>query len=677
MSNPDEPKKKPPKPTVAWDPEDLPFGEGSTASEETGGTTESAPSPPQEPTDAAPSAPEQPAEADAPPPPPSQPPKRQSQPTLAISPEEMAVMEEVHGAHDEDESDEEDPLVGQLIRGKWRVLKVLGSGAFGTVYKVKDEAGGWIEALKILAVDRITGAEAKVAKQRFLREAQIMKRLGTASAHIVGLSTYEEDLEAGMVYFLMEHVDGMSLGDAVDKEGPFTVERTVRLALQACDGLMAAHEGEDAVVHRDLKLENLMLTTDRGGEEMVKILDFGIAKLAEGEKAETRLTTVGTLGTPGYAAPEQLRAEDVDQRTDLFAFGVILYSMLTGVDPWLGNPATEPTDQVYDLMVATERAEVIPFSEAGVDVPPAMQNLVLKLMQRDAGDRYQSARDLRDALRRVEAGAESVDSGSLRVLTDESGVHVQIRTGRRTVAEGPTPLVANGLAAGTYKVSVKDERFEPVETSITLMAGAMEDLQIVASPRATGVAATMRRRTGVVAAAGIVVVAGVAAVVLQPWGRTLDVDGLMAKAASGSVSSAFLTETGIQGNLSLGPMPLPYTVPIAESDMAQTVSNLRAAGLNVNTSYEVARLLGLAAEAQAGTRYFGAEGTDVRSYAERLAALEPESQEARSLFLKVAERMAWEAEAALQDGSPETAEQLVQECLALVPGHPNCTAAGG
>jgi serine/threonine-protein kinase len=617
-------------------------------------------------------------QAAEPPADPPAPPKRQSQPTLAMSPEDMAGTAEAPGDPGHVETDDDDPLVGQLLRGKWRVLKVLGAGSFGTVYKVKDEAGGWIEALKILAVDRITGAEAQVAKQRFLREAQIMKRLGTASAHIVGLSTYEEDLEAGMVYFLMEHVDGKSLADAVEDDGPFSAERTVTLALQACDALIAAHEGADAVVHRDLKLENLMLTVDRGGEEMVKVLDFGIAKLAEGgEKAETRLTTVGTLGTPGYAAPEQLRAEAVDGRTDLFAFGVILYSMLTGVDPWLGNPATVPTDQIYDLMVATERAEVIPFSESGVDVPPALQNVVLKLLQREAGDRYQSARDLRDALRRVEAGGESAESGSLRVLTEQPGVMVQVRTGRRTVAEGPTPCVANGLAAGTYKVSLKDERYEPLETTVTLMAGAMEDLQVVATPRATGVGASVRRKTGPMAAAAVVILVGAGAVFLQPWGRTMDVEDLKARAASGGVTSAFVTQAGIQGQLSVGPIPLPYTVPVSEEGLPATVSDLRTAGVNLDTSYELARLVGLAAEAQAATRYFGSAGSDVQSFAERMAALEPDSPEARSLLLKVAERMAWEAQAAIQDGSTDVAQQLVQDCLAMVPNHPSCVAAGG
>ena len=276
MSNPDEPDKKRPQPTVAWNPEDLPDFEGGS-----------------------------PAESGTPP------------------------GDESAGAGGAGDEPEEDPLVGTLLRDKWRVLKRLGAGSFGTVYKVEDVKGGWIEALKILGVDRLVGAEAETMRKRFLREAQIMKRLGTESAHIVGLATYEEDLEAGLIYFLMEYVEGKSLADAVLEQGPFSAERTIRLGLQVCDALIAAHEGPEPVVHRDMKLENVMLTTDRAGEEIVKVLDFGIAKIAERE-TDSRLTTVGTLGTPGYAAPEQLRAKEVDGRTDLFAFGVMLYALLTG-----------------------------------------------------------------------------------------------------------------------------------------------------------------------------------------------------------------------------------------------------------------------------------------------------------------------------------------------------------
>jgi hypothetical protein len=115
-------------------------------------------------------------------------------------------------------------------------------------------------------------------------------------------------------------------------------------------------------------------------------------------------------------------------------------------------------------------------------------------------------------------------------------------------------------------------------------------------------------------------------------------------------------------------------VTVGEEEAPAVVEELRGAGLTLDTSWEVARLIGLASEAQARMQYFGRAGEDVRSYAERAAALEPESAEARSLLLKVAERMAWDAEAALQDGSPELAQELVRECLSVVPDHPGCLA---
>ncbi|MGB1657536.1 MAG: protein kinase domain-containing protein, partial [Longimicrobiales bacterium] len=165
--------------------------------------------------------------------------------TIKLSDEDVKRLVEEDAAAVEEAQQEEDRLIGTLVRDKWKVLKRLGAGSFGTVYKVQDVKGGWIEALKILGVDRLTGAEAEEMRARFLREAQIMKRLGKDSKHIVGLSTYEEDIEAGMVYFLMEFVDGRSLADVIADEGPMPVDRTIRLALQACDGLMAAHEGPE------------------------------------------------------------------------------------------------------------------------------------------------------------------------------------------------------------------------------------------------------------------------------------------------------------------------------------------------------------------------------------------------------------------------------------------------
>jgi serine/threonine protein kinase len=597
--------------------------------------------------------------------------------TVMFTAEDVAMLQEEQAATTE----ETDRLIGTLIRDKWRVIKKLGAGSFGTVYKVEDVKGGWIEALKILGVDRLTGAEADEMRARFLREAQIMKRLGKDSKHIVGLSTYEEEIESGLIYFLMEYVEGGSLADALEAEGPFRVDRTIRLGLQTCDALMAAHEGPEPVVHRDLKLENLMLAQDRGGEEVVKVLDFGIAKITERE-ADSRLTTVGTLGTPGYAAPEQLRAEDVDGRTDLFAFGVILYALLTGRDPWLGNLAHESTSQIYELMVATDRAEVLPISGTGAVVPPAMVSIVMKLLRRDPAQRFQSARELRDALLRAAEGGVDAETASLKVVTDDPGVRVEVREGRSVVAEGPTPCVANGLAPGSYTISVRDPRYEASETVVTVEAGAMQDVSLVTTRRDRPKRAKPARRksggAGRWVAVVVVLVAAGATAWARPWGRTLDLDGLMAQVSRSAVSAVWLTDGGVEGGIQVVPIAaaanvlMPFFATVQENEVTDVVRRLEAAGVAVDVSWEARRLTGLATAAQKANRYFGLEGGDVKSYALRLGELVPDSPEAASLLLKVGERMAWDAEAAVSDGPPELASQLISECLALVPDHPRC-----
>jgi hypothetical protein len=370
-----------------------------------------------------------------------------------------------------------------------------------------------------------------------------------------------------------------------------------------------------------------MLTNDRAGEEMVKVLDFGIAKIAERE-ADSRLTTVGTLGTPGYAAPEQLRAEAVDGRTDLFAFGVILYALLTGRDPWLGNLAHEPTHQIYELMVATDRAEVRPLGEAGVSIPPAMVNVVMKLLRRDPAQRFQSARELRDTLQRLAAGEATVAGAA----TDDA----RTRTGSTASPLGPRPRP-------TRKNS----------------------------------------RAGLVVAALLLV--GVVGVTMwaRPWGRSLELNALVSQARAGAVPAVWLADGGMEGGIRILPLDaaselvMPFYTHIEDGELADAVSRLREAGATVDVSWEASRLTSMALEAQSRNQYFGLEGGDVRTYALRLAQLVPDSPEAASLLLKVGERMAWDAEAALAEGPPERAEELMRACLSLVPYHPRCLQVSG
>jgi len=187
-----------------------------------------------------------------------------------------------------------------------------------------------------------------------------------------------------------------------------------------------------------------------------------------------------------------------------------------------------------------------------------------------------------------------------------------------------------------------------------------------------------KSRAGLVVALLLLTVAGGAIAWARPWGRTLDVPALVAGVESGAIPRAWVTENGIEGGIRLLPVAaasellMPFTASLPEGQVTETVDRLRSAGAAVDASWEVWRLRGLAVEAQGRGRYYGLEGGDVLTYAQRLAALDPGNAEAASLLLKVGERMAWDAEAAMTDGAPDEASGLVQTCLDLVPDHPRC-----
>jgi hypothetical protein len=215
-----------------------------------------------------------------------------------------------------------------------------------------------------------------------------------------------------------------------------------------------------------------------------------------------------------------------------------------------------------------------------------------------------------------------------------------------------------------------------VESPVILQAGAMRDVTLVATAKRGGMG--VGRRRGVIAAAAAAVLVAAGLLVLRPWGRTLDAAELGDLARAGKVASARLAEGAIEGRLGAGPLPtVPFRAPLADEAIPETVAGMRAAGVDVDASLEVGRLIARAAAAQAAAHYYGYDGDDVRGYAERAAALDPESGEARSLLKKVAERLSWDTDAALAEGDAERARELARQCLALIPDHPRCLASPG
>jgi serine/threonine-protein kinase len=280
--------------------------------------------------------------------------------------------------------------------GHFRIVSRLGQGGMGVVYLAEDEKLHRQVALKVLLT---AVAEDAGRRQRFLQEA----RSAAAVTHPNIATIYEVGEEAGRIFIAMELVPGQSLRDRMN-ERPLTVAETLDVARGLLRGLSRAHER--GIVHRDLKPDNVMLTP----EGDVKILDFGVAKLFDDDPVagpaslgqrdtQPQLTMEGhVLGTPAYMAPEQTRGGLVDARTDVFAFGVLLHEILAGERPFRGKTTLEIFSSVCNDAPA-------PPSARNPDVPPQLDVVVARCLEKSIVDRYPSARDVQTALDEVTARA--------------------------------------------------------------------------------------------------------------------------------------------------------------------------------------------------------------------------------------------------------------------------------
>jgi len=258
--------------------------------------------------------------------------------------------------------------------GHYDIVAELGRGGMGVVYKGHETSLNRYVAIKVLA-DSLAHDEA--VKERFLREARSMAALN--DPHIIQIYFIGED-EGGQTYFVMEFVDGESLGSMLKREGKLSVEQSAKVIQQTALGLSTAHDR--GVVHRDIKPGNLMINS-RGA---VKIADFGIA--LSNHDLSKKLTTTGEfVGTPGYLSPEVCLGKPVDQRSDIFSLGIVFFEMLTGRMPF--------TDESpLGLMLEVVKAEIPDVREINHDVDPEIARILDKMIAKDPNERYQNCHDL-------------------------------------------------------------------------------------------------------------------------------------------------------------------------------------------------------------------------------------------------------------------------------------------
>ncbi len=277
------------------------------------------------------------------------------------------------------------PEPGTLVAGKYRVAKAIASGGMGVVLEAEHEALGQRVAIKLLLPEAAAQPELV---ERFLREARAAARI--QSDHVVRVFDIGTN-DDGTPFMVMERLVGHDLGDEITRRGPLPVEEAVGYVLQALEGIVLAHEL--GIIHRDLKPSNLFLT-ERGGAPRVKVLDFGISKIAvENAPVNAALTsTKSMLGSPGYMSPEQVRStKSVDARTDVWALGVILYELLTGVPAFLG-------ETLGDIFAKIREEDLPPIRALRPDVPAELEQVLIRCLRRDRAQRIPDARSLAAAL---------------------------------------------------------------------------------------------------------------------------------------------------------------------------------------------------------------------------------------------------------------------------------------
>lgn len=273
-------------------------------------------------------------------------------------------------------------MIGKVLNNRYELRELIGSGGMADVYRASDNLLGRTVAIKILHPQY---AKDPIFIERFRQEAQAAANLNQPNI----VNVYDWGIEGDIYYLVMEYVEGRDLKDIIVEGGPLLPERTVEISLAICSALDAAHA--QGIVHRDIKPQNIIITTDN----QVKVMDFGIAR-APGGAAMTQTGTI--MGTAQYISPEQAQGRPADPRSDLYSIGIVLYEMLTGKTPFEGeNPVAIAYKQV--------REDPLPPSMINPDISPALEAIVMKALSKNPENRYQSSLEMRSDLERCMEGA--------------------------------------------------------------------------------------------------------------------------------------------------------------------------------------------------------------------------------------------------------------------------------
>ena len=323
------------------------------------------------------------------------------------------------------------PLTPGTKLGHFEILSAIGEGGMGEVYRAHDDKLGRDVAIKVIRADAI---ESTDRRERFVREAKAAAVLNHPNIATV----YEIDEADGLTFIAMELIEGVKLSDLI-ASGNLSTERAVEIAIDVAEGLSAAHAKN--IVHRDLKPANIMILEDG----RPKIIDFGLAKLLEtGSEAETATKAQAMMGTVAYMSPEQARSGEIDHRSDLFSFGIVLYEMLTGEKPFEGPSAPETLNAIINVSALRLPSTLASF-----------QPILDRCLAKDAGARYTGAREI-TAARGTRPGETSRRNKAPWVLAAVAAAIVAaVFLSREIGGPSGTPRIANPILV-TRAIGVED-----------------------------------------------------------------------------------------------------------------------------------------------------------------------------------------------------------------------------
>jgi serine/threonine-protein kinase len=321
-------------------------------------------------------------------------------------------------------TDSNQAWLGKIVDGRYRVIEVIGRGGMGVVYRVEHLRMGKIAAMKVLHRDLASDPDVV---QRFEREAAAISRLN----HPHTVQVFDFGNAQGNLYLIMELVRGLDMGRVVTRDGPIPWARAAPLLAQICGALQEAHEL--GIVHRDLKPENVLITRTTGGRDYAKVLDFGLAKLDQ-RGAPDPTDKQAIVGTPYFMAPEQIRGDEVDARTDIYSFGALMFEVLTGQHVYQGTTAVGVLTKHL-----TGDADAPSMRAPKMAIPPEVDHLCRKALARDPAQRWQTASELAEAIEQIYAetvtestphrslASRALRGGGLTVAAEDSDSDLRLR----------------------------------------------------------------------------------------------------------------------------------------------------------------------------------------------------------------------------------------------------------